>query len=115
MAATVGKNKSKMVFSEAINETVNNETSAFAPRPNIPEEYPLPMMKPAAGKAGRPSNGEVKKISLSIPVDLYEGVMLGASLFHKGNKTAYINALIKKDLEMNGEKYKEFKSIMGMM
>lgn len=34
---------------------------------------------------------------------------IGASLFFKGNKTAYINDLIKRDLEQNLEKYKEFK------
>ncbi len=32
--------------------------------------------------------------------------------FFKGNKTAYINALIKKDLEENLEKYKEFKDMV---
>ena len=45
----------------------------------------------------------------SIPVELYEEMEIGASLFFKGNKTAYINDLIKRDLEQNLEKYKEFK------
>ena len=29
---------------------------------------------PAKGKSGRPSKGEVHKISLAIPIGLYEGV-----------------------------------------
>ena len=62
-------------------------------------------------KGGRPSKGEVHKVSLSIPVELYEGVEFG-SFFFKGNKTAYINSLIKKDLEHNLEKYREFKSMV---
>lgn len=59
-------------------------------------------------KGGRPSNGDVKKITLAIPTDLYESMEIGATLFFKGNKTAYINALIKKDLDENLDKYKEF-------
>lgn len=69
--------------------------------------------KPAAkeSKVGRPSKGEVKKITLAIPVELLEDIDV-AAMFHKGNKTAYINNLIKKDLEENLEKYKEFKKMM---
>ena len=62
-------------------------------------------------KNGRPSNGEVHKVSLAIPVELYEGVE-SASYFFKGNKTAYINNLIKKDLERNLDKYKEIKAMV---
>ena len=62
-------------------------------------------------RSGRPSKGEVHKVSLSIPVELYEGVEFG-SFFFKGNKTAYINSLIKKDLEHNLDKYREFKSMV---
>lgn len=62
-------------------------------------------------KAGRPSKGEVKKISLAIPTELLEDIEI-AAIFYKGNKTAYINSLIKQDLEANLEKYKEFKSML---
>lgn len=73
--------------------------------------------KPAEGKtvrrksSGRPRKGEVKKISLSISVDVYEGVEL-ASYFFKGNVTEYINTLIRRDLRINLEKYREFKAMM---
>lgn len=62
-------------------------------------------------KSGRPSKGKVHKISLSIPVEIYEGVEL-ASYFFRGNMTAYINNLIHRDLERNLEKYREFKTMM---
>ena len=62
-------------------------------------------------KSGRPSKGKVHKISLSIPVEIYEGVEL-ASYFFRGNMTAYINNLIHRDLERNIEKYREFKTMM---
>lgn len=105
MAASTGKKGSKISFTEEINATVN---------PKIEEakaEEPKTTKTETKNKGGRPSNGEVKKISLSIPIELYDGVETGASLFFKGNKTAYINALIKKDLEENLEKYKEFEAM----
>ncbi len=55
--------------------------------------------KPTEGKtvrrksSGQPRKGEVWKISLSIPVDIYEGVE-EASYFFKGNVTEYINTVI---------------------
>lgn len=101
MAITAGKKGSKVSFAEEINNTIIKPNTTSTELKHVKS-------------AGRPSNGEVKKISLAIPVELYDGVEVGASLFFKGNKTAYINALIKKDLEENGEKYKEFKSMMEM-
>ena len=62
-------------------------------------------------KAGRPSNGETVKISLAVPAELHAGMEAGAALFFKGNKTAYINSLIKKDLEENLETYNKFLAI----
>jgi hypothetical protein len=103
MAATTGKKGSKISFTEEINATVNpivEEAKTSAPE-KVEEK----------NKGGRPSSGEVKKLSLAIPVELFDGVETGAALFFKGNKTAYINALIKKDLEENLEKYKEFKEM----
>ena len=106
MAAT-SKNKSsrqdKPNFAAAVNETVNPDNKEF-----VAEEA---KEEPKKNKGGRPSNGEVKRVSLSIPVEIYEQMEYGATLFHKGNRTAYINALIKKDLDENLEKYKEFKKM----
>ena len=62
-------------------------------------------------KAGRPKKGDVRKISLAIPVELYDGVEFG-SYFFRGNITAYINSLIRRDLEKNLGKYQEFKAMM---
>lgn len=98
MAATTSKKGSKVNFSQEINATVLNQ--------NIKEET---TTSTEPKKAGRPSNGKTKKITLAIPINLYEDMEVGASLFYKGNKTAYINDLIKRDLEKNLEKYREFK------
>ena len=104
MAATVEKKRSKVSFSEEIDKTVNpNPVVEVAPVPEAPAEE--------KNKGGRPSSGEVKRISLAIPVDLCETVDLGAELFFKGNKTAYINSLIKKDQEENFAKYKSFQEL----
>ena len=77
------------------------------------EPETLPRV-PAKGKSGRPSKGEVHKISLAIPIELYEGVEF-ASYFFRGNITAYINNLIRRDLERNLDKYREFKTMMEEM
>lgn len=65
--------------------------------------------EPAEDKrpAGRPSSGKTFKITLAIPEDLMDGIE-AASLLHKGNRTAYINSLIRKDLDENLAKYNEF-------
>lgn len=101
MSATAGKKGSKFSFTEEIKKTVS---------PTVSEPQPTEKAE-IKNKCGRPSNGEVKKISLAIPVELYEDMEIGANLFFKGNKTAYINALIKKDLDENLEKYKEFQAM----
>lgn len=104
MAATAGKMGSK--FSAEINETIN---PALENTSKTPENSKVEIKN----KGGRPSNGEVKKISLAIPIELFEGVEIGATLFYKGNKTAYINSLIEKDLRENLEKYKEFQAFQS--
>ena len=68
-------------------------------------------MKTGKNKEGRPTKGKVHKISLAIPVELYDGVEF-ASYFFRGNITAYINSLIRRDLERNLDKYREFKTMM---
>lgn len=99
MAATAGKKSSRIDFSGEINKTLNSKQTT-TPTPTKKEEK--------KGKSGRPSNGDVKKISLAIPVESLEGIEAAAALFYKGNVTAYINDLIKKDLQENLEKYKTF-------
>ena len=102
MAITANKSGSRQDFASAIDMSVNPLTKE--------KEKNEPKAK--KGKGGRPSAGKVKKMPLSIPEELYDDVEVAATLFYKGNKTAYINALIKKDLEENGEKYKEFKKMI---
>ena len=100
MAATAGKKRGKVSFAKEIDATVNSVSEEKIKNPQIENTK--------KNKGGRPSVGKVKKMPLAIPEELYEGVETGAALFFKGNKTAYINSLIKKDLEENLEKYKEF-------
>jgi len=106
MAATSNNKSSRQDrpnFAAAVNETMKPKEQELAKK-----ETPAIISK---GKGGRPSNGDVKRISLAIPVEIYEQMEYGATLFHKGNRTAYINALIKKDLDENLEKYKEFQKM----
>ena len=106
MAATIGKKGSKISFSNEIEETVNPASQVVKKDNSSIIENSLKNTK-----GGRPSKGKVKKISLSVPIELMEGIETGAALFFKGNKTAFINALIKKDIEKNLDKYKEYEKI----
>ena len=104
MAATSTKTKkSKPDFAGAIATSV--------PSPNQKEHA---TAEPAEEKrlAGRPSSGKTVKITLAIPEDLMDGIE-AASLLHKGNRTAYINSLIRKDLNENLAKYTEFSNMIN--
>ena len=105
MSATSKRTGSKLSFATEIDDAIYPKTSI------TPVPVSFQTGEDVKKKAGRPSHGAVKRISLAIPADLYDGVETGATLFFKGNKTAYINALIKKDLDANLDKYNEFKSI----
>lgn len=95
MAATT-TTKKKIPFAAEIKDTVEHE--------------------PEQKKPGRPATaGDTKKISLAIPVDLMNGIEAAAGLLYNGNKTAYINALIKKDLAENLEKYQEFQAMKARL
>ena len=97
MAATAKSKKTRQDFASAINDTVNTtqETTSKSKRPS-----------------GRPSTGKTIRITLAIPEDLLHGIDT-ASLLHKGNRTAYINSLIKKDLDTNLLKYEEFNKMLN--
>ena len=60
-------------------------------------------------KPGRPKEKkeEDKKMTLAIPLSLYEEMEKGAIPKNKNNATAYILNLIRKDLEENKETYME--------
>jgi hypothetical protein len=99
MAASVGKKGCKIDFSSAIKTGLGDVT-------------PDPVIQEPPKKPGRPKGGKVKKIYLSIQEDLYEGMRPGVALLFNGNRTAYINALIRKDLDENADKYREFSNLM---
>lgn len=111
MAATSNRSKKtrmdKPDFSKAVDETItgvsNNSNSGGNVKP------------PTNKKSGRPAGEPSKHISLSVPESLYDDINIAAALLCKGNRTAYINSLIKKDLKDNGAKYREFKRIMDKL
>lgn len=62
-------------------------------------------------KGGRPSHGDVKKITLAIPAELIKDIEVAAVAF-KGNRTAYINHLIQNDLQANMDRYRELAALL---
>lgn len=121
MSVTTRKQGSKIDFSGEIENTLKAEHGKpeRVERAKRSEKVAATVAektnaeKTAEKKIGRPSNGEMKKMSISISADLYEGLEMGATLFFKGNKTAYINALIKRDLEENLENYRKFRELVA--
>ena len=100
MAATAQTKKTRQDFAGAVKEAVKEPSAAV--------NTPVHTDK----KAGRPSTGKTVKITLAIPEEYIDGVS-SAALLHKGNRTAYINSQIKKDLEENLVKYKEFNKMIN--
>lgn len=65
-------------------------------------------------KTGRPKvkEGEYKTINISVPVDVLK-LMEVAKLKYGNNLTAYVNAVIKADLDANYEKYQQLQELMN--
>lgn len=76
-----------------------------------PQKKSEEKLKKKKKTAGRPAGEPTYKINLAIPEAL-KGDIDAAALMYKGSVTGYINALIKKDLEENGKKYREFKLML---
>lgn len=65
-------------------------------------------------KTGRPKvkEGEYKTINISVPVDVLK-MMEVAKLKYGNNLTAYVNAVIKADLDANYDKYQQLQELMN--
>lgn len=65
-------------------------------------------------KTGRPKvkEGEYKTINISVPVDVLK-MMEVAKLKYGNNLTAYVNAVIKADLDSNYQKYQQLQELMN--
>lgn len=100
MAATAQTKKTRQDFAGAVKEAVKEPSAAV--------NTPVHTDK----KAGRPSTGRTYKITLAIPEELINDID-AAALLYKGNRTAYINSLIKKDLDENLKKYEEFNKMLN--
>lgn len=68
----------------------------------------------AKKKVGRPKvkEGTFKTINISVPVDILEKMEV-AKLKYGNNLTAYVNAVIKADLDTNYEKYLQLQRLMN--
>lgn len=65
-------------------------------------------------KTGRPKvkEGEYKTINISVPVDVLKKMEV-AKLKYGNNLTAYVNAVIKADLDANYDKYVELQTLLN--
>ncbi len=65
-------------------------------------------------KTGRPKikEGEYKTINISVPVSMLEQMEV-AKLKHGNNLTAYVNAVIRADLNANYEKYLQLQELLN--
>ena len=85
-----------------------------------PQDAAAPVAEKPAGvqkvkkKTGRPKvkEGEYKTINISVPVSMLEQMEV-AKLKYGNNLTAYVNAVIKADLNSNYEKYLQLQEILN--
>lgn len=68
----------------------------------------------AKKKTGRPKvkEGEYKTINISVPIPILEQMEV-AKLKYRNNLTAYVNAVIKADLDANYEKYLKVQEMLN--
>ena len=68
----------------------------------------------AKKKTGRPKvkEGDYKTINISVPVPVLEQMEV-AKLKYGNNLTAYVNAVIKADLDANYSKYVELQTLLN--
>lgn len=82
---------------------------------NSSEEVPAEESKTKSKKkTGRPKTkeGEYKTINISVPIDILAQMEV-AKLKYGNNLTAYVNAVIKADLDANYEKYLQLQELMN--
>ena len=72
-----------------------------------------PTPEPGEKKRGRPAK-QLVRTSIAIEEDLGDILLAGASYKYKGNRSAYINALIRTDYEKNKEIYDKFLEIKNL-
>ena len=109
MALTATRKKPD--FSGTLNSALNNDTVMSAAEPEQSEAPVAADVK--KNRVGRPSKGEVRKYSIAIDTALVEHIEMCADLFYHGNKTEYINALIRKDKAEHMEEYKQIKDLIS--
>ena len=121
MAKDLGLAKLLKEESEKIEKPVTETKPVVKEEPAAPkkaESKPEVVKKSKAaskpGKQGRKCKDETRgakknycrTINILVPEENFEALSLAADVKCKGNKTDYINMLIQKDAEENGDKYK---------
>ncbi len=98
----------------AKNLTVNLRQDPHSTTPK-PDDIVVPATRSEGRKkTGRPKvkHGEYKTINISVPVEMLNQMEV-AKLKYGNNLTAYVNAVIRADLEMNYQKYLQLQEIMN--
>lgn len=69
--------------------------------------------KPSKTKNEKISPASYTKTCINIDSEKAELVRIAAMMGYKGNVSAYINALIDKDIKSNGESYRQIQNLMN--
>ena len=69
--------------------------------------------KPSKTKKEKISPASYTKTCINIDSEKAELVRIAAMMGYKGNVSAYINALIDKDIKSNGESYRQIQNLMN--
>ncbi len=100
-------------------KNLKRDTRSMKPAPDpVPESEPKESTPAAAVPAPKKKRGRPKvkteperTINISVPVEILEKMDI-AKCCYGNNLTAYVNAVIKADLEAHLEEYERIKNVM---
>lgn len=93
--------------------TLQDKLTAAAEPPSKSHkmETAKPVTEVIEKKAGRKKGAECRKLCINTPVDYAELITIAAGTRFKGNISAYINSLIERDLQENGDIYRKIREM----
>ena len=102
-------------FAKNLKRDTRSMKPAPDPVPKVETQEPAPaaVVPAPKKKRGRPKTktDPERTINIAIPVEVLEKMDI-AKVCYGNNLTAYVNAVIKADLQANFEKYSSIKSMM---
>ena len=96
---------------DAVVDTEDNNSAEETSKKTSKEK--IKPAKPSKTKNEKIAPASYTKTCINIDSEKAELVRIAAMMGYKGNVSAYINALIDKDIKSNGESYRQIQNLMN--